>query len=385
MSIVDIPAPDPTPEEIEEAEKASEQELIRRRVQQLRVDDAARREFAAEQYAARVSGGSHARALTGAAFIFEVGVGVDPIWGVGDSVWWSDGEGLLIVADDGVGKTLTAQQLILARLDMASHIWGSPVRPAEGRVLYLAMDRPKQAARSWRRMVDDDVPTRKYLKDQLSVWQGPLPIDPLQSPHALADWISDQFGDDVSDVVADSLKDMAPGLSEDATGSRLNQAVQEVISRGLQWVGLHHQRKAQSGESRAPSSLADVYGSRWITAGMGSVVFLSGRAGDPTVEALHLKQPMKSCGPLLLKHDHTIGDTNVVTAHNTVRGVLAKRGEAGATVRELSREVYGEANDQTQKRVRRGLRRLRDEDQAYEVKSDTAGRPARWFLGAPDD
>jgi hypothetical protein len=52
-----------------------------------------------------------------------------------------------------------------------------------------------------------------------------------------------------------------------------------------------------------------VYGSTWLTSGLGSVIVLDGKPGDPTVELRHLKQPAEPVGPLTLRHDHTAGVT----------------------------------------------------------------------------
>ena len=47
-----------------------------------------------------------------------------------------------------------------------------------------------------------------------------------------------------------------------------------------------------------PKRLADVYGSRWLTAGMGSVLLLWGEPGDLVVEVRHLKQPVRGGRPV---------------------------------------------------------------------------------------
>ena len=41
-------------------------------------------------------------------------------------------------------------------------------------------------------------------------------------------------------------------------------------------IELHHDRKAQQGNEGRERSISDVYGSRWITAGAGSVILLVG-------------------------------------------------------------------------------------------------------------
>ena len=88
-------------------------------------------------------------------------------------------------------------------------------------------------------------------------------------------------------------------------GGNVNRAVQYVVVEGIEVVGLHHQRKGQGGAK--PNGLEDVYGSTWLTAGMGSVVLLWGAAGDPNVELRHLKQPVAEVGPLRIEHDQLTG------------------------------------------------------------------------------
>src|SRR5207248_2619628 len=112
-----------------------------------------------------------------------------------------------------------------------------------------------------------------------------------------------------TDVVVDSLKDVVPGpLTEDEVGGAVSRAFQAAAADGIQVCILHHQRKRQQG-GPASRKLADVYGSRWLTAGMGSVLMLWGEPGDPVVSCSHLKQPVEEVGPFDLLHDHRYGLT----------------------------------------------------------------------------
>ena len=63
-----------------------------------------------------------------------------------------------------------------------------------------------------------------------------------------------------------------------------------LVASEIEVVVSHHQRKA-TGYNKKPTTLADVYGSTWLTAGAGSVVLLWGEAGDPIVELTHLGSP----------------------------------------------------------------------------------------------
>ena len=95
--------------------------------------------------------------LDGEAFVF--GESVDDelvaIWGTAAEPLWTAGEGLMIVAPEGVGKTTVAQQVVLARIGLRDSLLGRHVVADDRPVLYLALDRPRQIKRSLERMVDD--------------------------------------------------------------------------------------------------------------------------------------------------------------------------------------------------------------------------------------
>jgi AAA domain len=204
-----------------------------------------------EEHIRAASGNS--RAVPGDEFILNAPLGTPAIWGEGSQVLWAEGEGTLIAAHQGLGKTTISQQLILRALGIGGTTFlGLPVRQVKGRVLYLAMDRPAQAARSWRRMVSEG--DAAVLHDRLVVWKGPLPINVLASPNALADW-AQGFCADMSMLVADSVKDFCPGISKDDVGAGLNLAWQEIVARQVELLLLHHQRKAQGGQAERLNTL----------------------------------------------------------------------------------------------------------------------------------
>lgn len=326
------------------------------------------------------------RALTGGAFVFDAYEdSEEPLWGRGAESLWSPGEGLMIAGSQGVGKTTLAQQIVLALIGVRrDELLGLPLRPLAAReqVLYLALDRPRQAQRSFRRMVSES--DRRRLERSLAVWRGPLVhVNVTKRPSALADWVQEDHGK-ARVLVVDSLKDLAPGISDDDTGAVINIAFQELIARGLEILVLHHTRKSQAG-NRAPEKLDDVYGSTWLTAGMGSVLLVKGQAGGTTVELRHLKQPLDVVGPLHVQHCHARGVSTLGDATTDALRVVMAAGAKGASLTEVALAVYHSNTDADKAKTRRQLAKLvkdgivRYEKGAAGGRDGGAQRQARWF------
>ncbi|WP_262060985.1 DnaB-like helicase N-terminal domain-containing protein [Streptomyces sp. STR69] len=286
-------------------------------------------------------------------FVTETGADKEPLWGTRAQTAWASGESLMIVGAPGVGKTTLAHQVIIGRLGLADRVLDMPVAPGK-RVLYLAMDRPQQIARALARRVEPEHEQR--MRDGLVVWQGPLPATLDKEPDLLADLAAAHQADT---IVIDSLKDGVSTLVDDALASAYNNARQRAIRNGVEVMELHHQRKAAEGTPRAQRPALDrVYGSTWITSGAGSVLFISGEAGDLAVTVHHLKCPTGEIGPLQVIHDHERGTTTVDPALDPVE-ILRKRPD-GLTVRELATIQCGENNPDraATEKARRTLDRL---------------------------
>lgn len=297
------------------SDSADYQAKVNRYLEDLAVRDEAQSLFTA---AKRAKATTRSRQHDGDEMFIDLPDTPPALWGKDSQILWADGEPLMIAGDDGTGKTTIVHQLMAARLGLFDSLFGLPVLPTGGRILYLAMDRPQQARRAGHRVfqhLDRDV-----LQKRLVAWQGPIPVDILKAPGALADWIAEEFGTDITEVYADGLKDMAAKISDDGVGAGLNSAIQEVIARGINWVGLHHPKKAQA-DNKTPNTLADMYGSRWLTAGHGSVLFIE-RPKDATdndlITVRQLKEPMDKLTPLLAKHDRPTGRTTVVSTLGTI-------------------------------------------------------------------
>jgi replicative DNA helicase len=265
-------------------------------------------------------------------------------------VLWAKGEGVLIVGPDGVGKTSVQHQLIRARIGLAPNVLGVAAERSDRPVLYIAADRPRQAARAFKRTVHEA--DLDLLRERLIVWRGPLPFDLATTPAAFASFVSEHGA---GTVFVDSLKDVALDLSKDETGSRVNVAFQHVIAAGIELCVNHHQRKEQQGGGK-PKGLADVYGSRWLTAGMGSVLLLWGEPGDLIVDLVHLKQPSEPFGPHRVIHDHIHG-TSSIHEPIDIEQTIALHGLAGVTATELAR-LQTRADTPDRNAVERARRRL---------------------------
>src|SRR4051812_3174918 len=158
-------------------------------------------EMPAERERALASGqGRLSRFATdGWTFVTETGADAEPLWGTREKTVWAPGESLMIVGAPGVGKTTLAHQVVFARLGLSETVLEMPVAPSR-RVLYLAMDRPRQIARAMNRRV---FPTdEKILRERLVVWEGPLPATLDKEPDLLADLAAAHRADT---IVIDSL------------------------------------------------------------------------------------------------------------------------------------------------------------------------------------
>ncbi|MGJ3507954.1 AAA family ATPase [Enemella sp. A6] len=350
---------------------------VQRRLHWLRADREARELLAAEQAEATGDRDVNMAGLLrpGGSLILDTPDDPVPVWGAGDRVLMAEGESLVLVGSAGIGKTTLAQQWALGRCGLPefAELLNLPVVPGAGRVLYLAMDRPRQALRSMRRMVTEA--HRSVLDDRLVFWEGPPPVNFTDDPDQLARMCGDAGADS---VVVDSLKDIGSVL-EDEGGTAWNRARQKALVAGVQVLELHHNRKVTSGGSTA-TTLDNVYGSTWITAGAGSVVLLAGKPGDPVVKLHHLKQPAAEVGPLDVIHDHHGGRSFIFDEVDLIG--LARAGADGVTAVEVARALFDTDRPSAAQREK-ARRRLNAEVKAGRLVLVDAGdkglnRPARW-------
>jgi replicative DNA helicase len=309
------------------------------------------------------------RGLPGGDFVLDQPEVAPAVWGSGEDVLWAKGEGCLIVGPTGVGKTTFLTQLTAARIGLGDGtVIGFPVERSDEIVLYLACDRPDQAARAMRRLVTDD--DRPLMNERLRFWKGPPPADFGRHPEALLRLCVEHHA---TTVVIDSLKDVAVKLSDDEVGGHLNQAIQLALVNGVDVLAGHHQRTGQGGAK--PKTLEDVYGSTWIVAGVGSVVLLWGAAGDPIVELLHLKQPVAEVGPFKIEHDQQTGVSSISDGVDVLDFI--RRRPRGVTAGEIARLLNGggDPSDNQRKKAQRRLERMLAQGLLHRLDTFSRGGP----------
>jgi hypothetical protein len=264
-----------------------------------------------------------------------------PLWGTAEKALAESGQGTLIVGPQGVGKSNVAQLLMFARMGIRSpDLFDFPVLTDERPVLYLAMDRPRQIYKSMNRMVDlKDEDVRAKLKRQLIVWPKQPPFKADLDPERFAQWVA-ETGRDPGLVISDSVKDMLTSIVADEAGLAFNTAVQLILANGTEFLGNHHQRKPGIGNPK-PNTLADVYGSNWITAGQGSVILLWGTPGANSVELRHLKPLREPVGPLVVNYDHASGSASGGEPARMLINLAYEKAPGGFTLDEAVARLHG--------------------------------------------
>lgn len=315
------------------------------------------------------------RMVPGGSFILDAPDRVPCLWGDGDTVLWAQGESLILGGPPGVGKTTMAGQIVRGRL-LGGTVLGLHVEPTTSKVLYLAMDRPAQIARALRRTLGD-LP-RELLDTRLSFWKGPPVVDIAKRPETLLGYAQLAEADT---LVVDSLKDAALGLTEDEVGAGYNRARQLAIAAGVEVLELHHTVKRGANGTK-PKTLADLYGSVWLTSGAGSVVLLWGEGGDPIVELIHLKMPAAEVGPFRVIHDHAVGTSTVYHQADLLAMARAK-GKQGMTARQAAGALFSTDSPRPAEieKARRRLATLtRSGDLVEQPGNDATMTPTTWVL-----
>ena len=286
------------------------------------------------------------RIVDGATFIFSAPETIPAIWGRNDEVLWSEGESLMIAGTLGLGKTTLAGLLVRALL-FGGEVLGFPVVPVGEPILYLAMDRPRQIARSMRRQFRGEHEQR--LSERLVVWEGPPREDMAKDPELLRE-LARKAG--ARHVFVDSLKDAAIKLSDDEVGAAYNRARQLLITDGCQLCELHHLVKRAPGDS-----VDDIYGSRWLTAGAGSLILLCGEPGDPIIKFKHVRSPAAEVGPFQLLSVQETGEISIYSSVDLIELAKAASESGGLTAKTAARALF-EKDEPTRAEIEKARRRL---------------------------
>lgn len=258
---------------------------------------------------------------------------VVPLWGDRDTPLWQKGESLMLVGPPGVGKSTLAHHIILAGLRGGGIVLGRQVAPIEGRVIYLAMDRPQQIARAFQRLVtEEDMPV---LEERMIFHAGPLKKSPQKDPFFLAK-MARHFG--ATMIVVDSMKDIMSSPSDEEAANAYNMARQKCLADGVEWIELHHNRKS-NGDNKAPKALDDVYGNRFLTAGAGSIFSLWGESGAERLHLTHIRQPGNGLRPTWIKLTKNTGAMEVEGGQVTLDELLHLPN--GVTTTEVAARLYG--------------------------------------------
>lgn len=208
---------------------------------------------------------------------------------------------------------------------------------------------------------------------------GPPALDMAAQPLLLAGLAAEHHA---GVVIVDSLKDAAIGLSDDAVGAGWNRARQALLNSGAQLLELHHVVKRGTNPNGPITSVADIYGSTWLTSGVGSIALLHGEPGDPIVGFRHVKQPAEEVGPWRLLHEQTAGRLTV--EHRTdLIALVRESGADGLTARAAAAAINekGEPGRADVEKARRLLDKLASEGILVRVEGSRGrGQTASWYL-----
>lgn len=322
------------------------------------------------------------RLVSGGLFVSGANAGNRPLHGEGDEVLHAAGEPTLVVARTGLGKSTYSQNYVLHRINVRTDPFlGLPVTPLplDRSILYIAADRPRQIQNSLRRMVSDD--DLAVLDEAVMVWRGPLPFLINQEPLRLATFVRSlevSTKRTFDEVIIDSLKDVAMELAKDEGGSAVAVALARLVADDRNVLVLHHERKAERVTKKVPGSIDDIYGSQFLGACAGNVVYLYGEPGAHIFTLHHLKQSADQVGPLTIRHDHTTGRLELEAAPDLL-SVLRRRPQ-GMTAKDACVVLYGDENPtaNTIEKARRRLDRFVSEQLAWR-RDGLPGLPNSYF------
>lgn len=318
------------------------------------------------------------RGHPGGEWILSASDRVESLWGTGREVAWPKGEAFGLVGPDGSGKTILAGNLIMRQTGIINEpLLGMTVLPRT-RILYLAQDRPEQVRRSLKRLVGDA--DRETLNAALAIIDWPIGL--IDDHPSLIAELAAEHGADT--VYIDSLKDVVLAPSSEESGLAFKRAYSEAIAAGVEVCFLHHDRKAGQDSKRRILKLSDVYGSRFITAGAGSVIALNGGSGDPIIDLRHLKQPDEEVGPHRVLFDFETGELSLSKEINIVDAI--RNSPEGITANDAARILYDTDNPtrSDKERARRKLNSHVDKQRLAVRKGTETNEPNHYVIAVDE-
>ena len=308
-------------------------------------------------------------------FVFDTPDEVPALWGTdGKKVLWAKGQGLLVLAPQGVGKTTLALRLVEGMLGLSDSVLEMPIVRAEKNVLYAAMDRPTQISGAMKRVFWRH--GRVLHERGLRILTGPPSRDLGRNPEFLLDVCLEM---DAGVVFIDSLKDGVVGLSNEEVAQGWNKAVQLCLREGVDICVLHHPPKRAGSDPEKVMDNDDSYGSVWLSAGMGSVVQLWAKADSSYVEFTQTKFPVGRMAGMLLRRDNSEGRFEVMGGEAEWQWFFA----SPHTVGELAAHMFpGEITSGNLKKARRIVDELLARELLTKHSEDksTNGRPAVRYI-----
>lgn len=308
-------------------------------------------------------------------FVFDTPDDVPALWGTdGKKVLWARGQGLIMLAPQGVGKTTLALRLVEGLLGLSESVLEMPIRRVDKNVLYMAMDRPQQISGAMKRVFYRH--GRVLTERGLRVLTGPPPKDLGRNPEFLLEACLEM---DAGVVIVDSLKDGVMGLSNDEVAQSWNKAVQLCLREGIEICVLHHPPKRAGSDPERAMDNDDAYGSTWLTAGMGSVLQLWAKADSAYVELTQTKFPVGMLPPLLLRRNNAEGTFEVIGGSADWQWYFSDP----HTVGELAAHMFeGEVSSGNLKKARRVVDDLvaRELLEKHSEDKSRTGRPATRYI-----
>lgn len=308
-------------------------------------------------------------------FVFDTPDEVPAIWGTdGKKVLWAKGQGLMILAPQGVGKTTLALRLVEAALGLSESVLEIPMKANGKNVLYCAMDRPTQISGAMKRVFWRH--GRCLAERGLRILTGPPSHDLGRNPEFLLEVCLEM---DAGMVFVDSLKDGVIGLANDENAQGWNKAVQLCLREGIEICVLHHPPKRAGFDPEKVMDNDDAYGSTWLTAGMGSVVQMWAKADSCYVDFSQTKFPVGRTDPMLLRRDNSQGLFEVVGKQADWQWFFASPHTTG----ELAAHMFsGEVSSTNIKKARRVVDDLlaRELLKRHSEDKSTNGRPAVRYI-----